>query len=87
VVGRDRVVRFILGLRTKAARLGLDVDDWEVRVNGEPGIVSLVNGEPHVVIALDIAEGRITELYCVLNPGKLRTCRETVRRVKEDRSC
>jgi RNA polymerase sigma-70 factor, ECF subfamily len=40
-------------------------------INGEPGIVSYMNGEPYSVLTLDVREGGIQAIYVVTNPEKL----------------
>ena len=42
-----------------------------VEVNGEPGIVSYVDGRPQSVFTLEVAGGRIRAIYIVTNPEKL----------------
>ena len=43
-----------------------------VEINGEPGIVSYVDGRPHSVFTIEVnAEGRIRAIYIVTNPEKL----------------
>jgi RNA polymerase sigma-70 factor, ECF subfamily len=41
------------------------------QVNGEPGIVSYLNGKPFSVLTLVAGEGRIQTIYSVTNPEKL----------------
>lgn len=43
-----------------------------VDINGRPGIASFLDGHPFSVITLDVAEGRISRIYVVTNPEKLR---------------
>jgi RNA polymerase sigma-70 factor (ECF subfamily) len=40
-------------------------------INGEPGVVSYLNGKPYSVVTLDIADGRVRAIYIVTNPEKL----------------
>jgi RNA polymerase sigma-70 factor, ECF subfamily len=40
-------------------------------INGEPGIVSYVEGQPQSVFTIDVAGGRICAIYIVTNPEKL----------------
>jgi RNA polymerase sigma-70 factor (ECF subfamily) len=42
------------------------------RVNGQPGIISALDGHPVGVLTLDIADGRIAAIRIVVNPEKLR---------------
>lgn len=43
-----------------------------VEVNGEAGVVEYYDGVPFAVTTVDVADGRITGLYRVMNPEKLR---------------
>jgi RNA polymerase sigma-70 factor (ECF subfamily) len=68
--GPDRIIRFLLGLRRKYP------GQYQLRaanVNGWPGLLVVVGGEPRGVSAYDIADGRIQGIFHVLNPDKLRT--------------
>lgn len=71
VVGIDRVTRFVLGLRTKAERFGVNVVLRPCEVNGAAGLMQLVDGRLHAVISLEVQDGRIQRLFSVLNPQKL----------------
>jgi RNA polymerase sigma-70 factor (ECF subfamily) len=42
-----------------------------VLVNGEPGLVSYVDGRPFAVLTVDAADSRIQGIYIVTNPEKL----------------
>jgi len=44
----------------------------ERTVNGQPGLVALQDGVTVAVYAFEIAGGRITRIWAILNPGKLR---------------
>jgi RNA polymerase sigma-70 factor, ECF subfamily len=66
--GADKVARWLLGV------LGRTRGQMQVRfvdVNGQPGVVVLLDGRPDVVGALDVADGRISALRLVRNPDKL----------------
>jgi RNA polymerase sigma-70 factor (ECF subfamily) len=68
IVGLDKVVRLILGLRRKwLAGLVLDV----AVVNGEPGMVVRQDGRITAVLAVDVEDGKIAAVYGVINPDKL----------------
>jgi RNA polymerase sigma-70 factor (ECF subfamily) len=41
------------------------------QINGEPGIISYLNGEPYSVLTLDARESSIEAIYVVTNPEKL----------------
>ena len=68
VEGAERVARYLAGLRSKAPpgvelRIGL--------VNGEPAILTYVDGALHNVIALHVEDGAIRRIFIVVNPDKL----------------
>ena len=42
-----------------------------VEINGEPGIVSYVDGRPQSVFSIAVNGGRIGAIYIVTNPEKL----------------
>jgi RNA polymerase sigma-70 factor (ECF subfamily) len=68
VVGRDNVIRFVVGLARKGIPgLALAIDE----VNGLPGLVVRSEGALVAVVLPEIAGGRIVGLYSVLNPDKL----------------
>ena len=43
----------------------------KVRVNGQPGLVTLIDGQIYLVLTLDIDDGRIANCFVVRNPDKL----------------
>jgi RNA polymerase sigma-70 factor (ECF subfamily) len=49
---------------------GLTIEAAEI--NGGPGILVTAGGEPIVAVATVVAAGRITAIYVVANPDKLR---------------
>ena len=67
-MGADRVARFFLGL-VKKAPAGMECR--RVRVNGQPGLMTLAGGQVHNVLTLDVADGQIAACYIVRNPDKL----------------
>jgi RNA polymerase sigma-70 factor (ECF subfamily) len=67
VVGQDKVTRLILGLMRKEP----DVELVEEDVNGTPGMTVRLTGTTIAVLAMDVHEGLITNLWLVLNPDKL----------------
>ncbi|MCU1225212.1 MAG: polymerase sigma-70 factor [Edaphobacter sp.] len=69
VHGADNVARGILGSLRKfvpkalVRRLAL--------INGEPGLVNYLNGTPHSVLTIEVADNHIRAIYIVTNPEKL----------------
>jgi RNA polymerase sigma-70 factor, ECF subfamily len=67
--GPERVARFLVGvLRTVPPGFFAR----PIRVNGGPGVVGYVDGQPTGVVALDVADGRLRSVRIVVNPDKLR---------------
>lgn len=66
--GASNVARFIFGVLDKAPP---GFTAAVATVNGQPGIVCYVEGEPYTVLSLDIADGLIQGIYIVVNPDKL----------------
>jgi RNA polymerase sigma-70 factor, ECF subfamily len=68
IVGADRIARLLLGL-TRAAT------GWRMKrvsVNGEPGLQVFVDERLAAAMALDVENDRISAVYAVVNPEKLR---------------
>jgi RNA polymerase sigma-70 factor, ECF subfamily len=71
IVGRDRVVRLLLGIAQQARQVGISVQPAEV--NGQPGArVEDPGGRLISVFVLDIADGQVQAVRSVINPDKLR---------------
>ena len=69
VVGRDKVALFL----TNLARLAPSGTSFRVEpINGQPGIVTLVDGDVRNVVTFDFTESGIRTIYIVVNPDKLR---------------
>jgi RNA polymerase sigma-70 factor (ECF subfamily) len=57
---------------THSARLcGLEPLQRIVEINGEPGIVSYVDGRPQSAFTIEVDDARIRAIYIVTNPEKL----------------
>jgi RNA polymerase sigma factor (sigma-70 family) len=70
VRGMDRVLRLFQGLARKAAYRPQLLRN--VMIDGLPGFVSIDRGEVLQTTALEVRDGKITALYIVRNPDKLR---------------
>jgi RNA polymerase sigma-70 factor (ECF subfamily) len=66
--GADRVARHLIGVRPQTPA-GTKVR--LVRVNGDPGVMGVLDGRRVAVIAFEIIEGRIQSVRAILNPEKL----------------
>lgn len=69
ILGRDRIVRFFVGITRKK---GAPRSSEPARINGLPGFVAVDANGVRQTLALDIRDGLITAIYLVRNPDKLR---------------
>jgi RNA polymerase sigma-70 factor, ECF subfamily len=67
--GVDKVARGALGAFQRLLPKNLDIR--LTQINGDPGIVSYLNGKPYSVLTFDASEDRIHAVYVVSNPEKL----------------
>lgn len=67
VIGRDKVARLFLGLMRREPEMELVEED----VNGMPGVAVRIDGTTFAVLAMDVHDGLITDLWMVVNPDKL----------------
>jgi RNA polymerase sigma factor (sigma-70 family) len=68
IEGGEQVARYLVDLASRGSSLTI----LERTVNGQPGLVAQRDGVTATVFAFDIAEGRITHIWAVRNPEKLR---------------
>jgi RNA polymerase sigma factor (sigma-70 family) len=69
IEGRERVARYALGIADKVA----DATILERNVNGQPGLVVQQAGATVSVVAFTVTGDRITRIWAVRNPEKLRS--------------
>lgn len=69
IYGADRIARFFIGVQNK---LKGPLSFEAAMVNGVPGFVTRVGGQLHGALAFDMADGRISRAYLIVNPEKLR---------------
>jgi RNA polymerase sigma-70 factor (ECF subfamily) len=69
ILGADNVARGIFGGLHKI--LPKNLVRRVMEINGEPGVVSYLDGKPHSVLTLGAGEGRIHAIYILTNPEKL----------------
>jgi RNA polymerase sigma-70 factor (ECF subfamily) len=67
IYGADNVARLVLATARKAPEYRYRI----ATVNGQPGIVLYVDGEPNAVLAAELDGDTITAMYAVMNPDKL----------------
>jgi RNA polymerase sigma factor (sigma-70 family) len=67
--GGEQIARYLAGIARRAPG---SMTLLERTVNGQPGLVAQQDGVTVTVLAFDIAGDRITRIWAVRNPGKLR---------------
>jgi RNA polymerase sigma-70 factor (ECF subfamily) len=77
VVGRDKVLRFIVGLLHKAL---LELRVELAMINGAPAILLYMGGDLYNAISFEIGNGQIYAIHAVLNPDKLAYLRRQLER-------
>ena len=68
VEGGDQVARYLAGLLTRVPDLAIA----EANVNGQPGLIGRQRGAIVTVFAFDTANDKITRIWIIRNPDKLR---------------
>ncbi|MET7462176.1 RNA polymerase sigma factor SigJ [Nonomuraea sp. NPDC005501] len=68
VEGGEQIARYLVDIAARAP----DLTILERTVNGRPGLVAQQDGVTVLVMAFDVAADRITNLWAVRNPDKLR---------------
>ncbi|MFD9724107.1 RNA polymerase sigma factor SigJ [Streptomyces sp. NPDC059072] len=75
VVGGRSIAQYLIHIADKAPGLTL----LERTVNGRPGLVARHTGISVTVAAFEVADGRVTAIWAVRNPEKLRAWNEPAR--------
>ena len=68
VEGGEQVARYLADLATRAA----DLTILERTVNGQPGLIAREHGRTVTVFAFEVTADRITHIWAIRNPDKLR---------------
>ena len=68
LVGREQIARACVDLADREPGLTI----LERTVNGQPGLITQLDGVTAAVLAFDVARDRIKHIWAVLNPEKLR---------------
>lgn len=71
IYGDDNVARFFVGLASKPGA-PVPMEYRDTIVDGLPGVIVIENGEVMHTMAFAIDDGRITAIYVVRNPDKLK---------------
>ena len=69
IAGAEQIARYLIDLAVRAPG---NVTFLERTVNGQPGLVAQQDGVTVTVFAFEVADDRITRVWAVRNPGKLR---------------
>ena len=69
VRGADRIARFLVNLARRLPPEMLDV--VPVWVNGSPGALVSLHGEPYMVNVIEVAGDQVVRQYSIVNPDKL----------------
>jgi hypothetical protein len=69
IEGAEQIARYLVDI---AGRAPSDLTILERTVNGQPGLVAQQDGDTVTVLAFDVAGDRITRIWAVRNPDKLR---------------
>jgi RNA polymerase sigma factor (sigma-70 family) len=68
IEGPETIVQFMVALARRSLNLRIE----EHTVNGQPGLVARLDDDTVTVFAFDVADGRVTRIWAVRNPDKLR---------------
>ncbi|MFC5652510.1 RNA polymerase sigma-70 factor [Paenibacillus solisilvae] len=68
IFGAEFITRFLSGLLAKVPE---GFSYREALVNGTPGLVTYVHGQPSTVFSFDVKEDRIAAIFIIVNPDKL----------------
>jgi RNA polymerase sigma-70 factor (ECF subfamily) len=74
IYGAHNVVRFLAGAQKKLLPPGLI--RRMTHINGQPGIVTYLDGRPFGALTVKVLDGRIRNIYIVSNPDKLTGLRQ-----------
>lgn len=65
IIGADRVARFLIGISSADFALS------PVPINGQPGLVVMLNDEPFAAVSYEVTDDRISDIFIWTNPDKL----------------
>ncbi|WP_371750334.1 RNA polymerase sigma factor SigJ [Streptomyces sp. NBC_01283] len=67
----DKVGRFLGGAARRGVPEGAELEARFLEINGAGSVLILVDGKPHSLFQLDVADEEITSVYIIRNPDKL----------------
>ena len=65
IIGADKVARFLIGISSA------DYAVSPVPINGQPGLVVMLNDEPFAAVSYEVTDDRISDIFIWTNPDKL----------------
>jgi RNA polymerase sigma-70 factor, ECF subfamily len=65
-----KVARFLIAIR--CSRLTPTLVPHVTEINGQPGMINIVDGTPHSVFSFDFVSEGIQSIFAVVNPAKLK---------------
>ena len=68
IEGREEIASYLADIAARAA----DMTILERTVNGQPGLIAQQDGVTVTVFAFEVAGDRITRIWAIRNPDKLR---------------
>lgn len=68
ITGRDKVLRFLVGLNRRAQE---DTRYEPAHINGHPGFLIYVAGALYLALVAEVTDGRIARFFAIVNPDKL----------------
>jgi len=73
--GRDKILRFLLGLHKRAMDMGVNYENIPIMLNGEQGLISrmIPSGEIIFAATFEVHQEQIITLRLMRNPDKLGT--------------
>lgn len=69
IYGAEKVARFFIGIISK---MPPNTVSKAARVNGQPGLLTYIDGKPYSVTVVEMEDGKVTSIRIVVNPEKLR---------------
>ena len=68
--GCEKVARFLVAIRR--TRLIPTLSSRIIQINGQPGILNFVEGQPQSIFSFEFTIGRVEAIFAVVNPNKLK---------------
>lgn len=72
IYGADKASRFLLGTLRKIERLHPDYEFRFAQINGQPGVITYIDGGVDNTMIFEVVDSKIHRIYTVRNPDKLK---------------